>query len=204
MAITYPISLPSTPAQVTITPVDTVAMSKSPFTSQQSVYAHPGEYWQIDIKTPNMDTEDGRPFVAALTSLRGMYGSILLGDPACKSPRGAVTGSPTVDGSGQTGFELAVQSLPVSTTGVFLAGDYIQIGTGSSAKLYMVMADADSDASGLATLDIWPRLRTSPTDGQAIIYNSPVGVFRRMSNEMPWTWDIPKITSVSLSFIEAL
>lgn len=187
-----------------MTAIDVVAVSKSPFTSAMSVFAHPGEYWQASVKTPPMRPDNAEPWISTFMSLRGQYGTILLGDSARKTPRGAVSGSPVVNGGSQTGFELSVRSLPLSTAGVLLAGDYIQIGTGADSRLHKVMKDATSNGSGIATLDIWPRIRTSPADGAAIIYSNPVGVFRRDSNEMPWTWDIPVVTSITMGFVEAL
>lgn len=64
--------------------------------------------------------------------------------------------------------------------------DYIQLGTGANSRIYRVLNNINTDASGNATLDIWPRLRRSPTDGDAVIVSNTKGVFRLATNEPYW------------------
>lgn len=65
-----------------------------------------------------------------------------------------------------------------STTGILKAGDYIQLGSGASARLYKVLSDVDSDPWGNATIYLWPILRGTATNGGSIVVTNPVGVFR--------------------------
>jgi len=194
MAITYPISLPAGGVkQISMNMVNTTAMSSSPFTGQQQVYRHPNEYWQADISLIPMLRANAENWIAAIASLCGQYGTMLLGDPAGATPQGTVSGSPVVDGASQGGFELNIRAM----TGSFAAGDYIQIGS----RLYKILKDVSGAA---CTLDIWPRLRESPADGAAIIYTDARGLFRLQKAESPFTYVSPKLASIQFSVIEAL
>jgi len=101
----------------------------------------------------------------------------------------------TVNGASQTG-----ETLSVNMTGSLVAGDYIQVGTGLTSRLHKVL----TTRTGSGTLDIWPRLRESPTTGSAVVYNSPVGLFRLKTNERSFSWRSPVLGSVQFSAVEAI
>ena len=69
------------------------------------------------------------------------------------------------------------------------AGDWLQIGTGSTRQLVKVTADANSDGSGNATIEIWPRIRTAFGNNTAITTSSPTGVFAMDSADSA-AWEI--------------
>lgn len=185
MAITYPISLPSSPAPagIRIYPRSVVAVAVSPFSGTQQAYQHQGQVWQADITLPPMRLADAQPWMAALLQLNGRYGTFYLGNEAMRTPIGAATGTPLVKGASQTGQSLITDGWMAGVTGILKQGDYFQL----ENRLYMVMVDANSDGSGNATFDIWPRLRSAPADNAAITVSNCKGLFRLTSNEMPWT-----------------
>lgn len=206
MAISYPISLPSTPGfrRVSIQPRSSVAMYASPFTYQQQVYAHPGQMWSGEFELPPMTRAEAAPWVAALTSLNGTEGRFYFGDPAWTSPRGVGTGTPLVKGASQTGYDLVTDGWTTSQTGIMKAGDWLQIGATTAMKLHMVMADANSDGSGNATLTLWPRLRSSPADNLALTVNNPQGIWRLAGN-VPWSVSVEQlINGLTVQFMEAI
>lgn len=202
MTITFPIDLPSSPApaKIRIYPRAIVGVSISPFSGAQQVYEHQGQIWQADITLPSMVRADAAPWIAAMLQLNGRYGTFRLGDASCATPRGVATGTPLVNGASQTGKTLITDGWTISQTGILKQGDYIQIGD----RLYMVTVDANSDGSGNATLDIWPRLRESPADNAAIITTNCKGLFRLASNEMPWDVNPKPIFELSFSAVEAI
>jgi hypothetical protein len=57
---------------------------------------------------------------------------------------------------------------------------------------------------GQATLDIWPSMRTAPTDGATVITSNAVGRFRLNSGQQDWT--INNISSYGITFaaVEAI
>ena len=191
MAITYPVSLPTSPAMKTfeLTARTVSAESSSQFTGEQQVYEHQGQWFEALVEYPLMQRDRAEPILAALIQLKGKFGTLLLGDPDAKTPSGSWAGAPVVDGASQTGQTLAIRGFTASQTNVAKAGDYLQVGIGETQRLHKVLKDANSDGSGKATLDIFPRLRESPADGATIVTSSPEGVFRLMSSETPWRTD---------------
>lgn len=179
-------------ASVSWGPVDTTARARNPWTLRLNTQVHDGRMWAGTLTISPNGAAEGRSLAAWLTALRRPgenAGTFLLGDPAAPAPLGAAAdtpGTPVVDGAGQTGEALAVTGLPASTTGYLLAGDYVQLGSGASARLLMVLEDADSDAQGDATLRLWPGVRTAPADGAPIVVDGPQGLFVTATNTTRW------------------
>jgi len=101
-------------------------------------------------------------------------------------------------GTSQTGTGMYVKGLPVSTSGLLLAGDFVEI----NGDLMQVTASLDSDAAGRGVLQIHRRPTTAIADNTPIIVNNPFGRFRLASD--------PRIverfgvyTDVDLQLIEA-
>jgi hypothetical protein len=205
MAITYPISFPSLGIRsMNIRARSVVGFSASPFTGQQQVYKHQGQWWEAEVTLPPMKREDAEQIAAFLLKLNGQYGTFLLGDPANTVPRGVGTGTPLVYGASQTGSELVTDGWTTSTTGILKAGDWIQLGSASASRLYKVLNDVNSDASGIATLDIWPNLRSSPADNAQITVIAPKGQWRLASNEVNYSIDEASIYGITFACVEAI
>tara|TARA_S200002703_G_scaffold23455_1_gene20281 strand:- start:575 stop:1207 length:633 start_codon:yes stop_codon:yes gene_type:complete len=209
MSITYPLTLPTTKgvAAINLRAVNAVAISQSPFTFKQQVIAHQGQRWEADITLPPMKRADAEVWVSFLVSLAGRRGTFTMGDPNCAAARGSASvtpGTPVVNGGGQTGSSLTVSGLPASATGYLLVGDYIQLGGGSSASLHKVMQQVDSSASGTASIEIWPYIRTAPSDSASVVVGDAVGVFRLSSNETNWSIDTASFYGISFAATEAV
>jgi hypothetical protein len=206
--ITYPLSLPTNHglARVVFRARTVVGLSRSPFTGSQQVYQWPGVWWEAECTLPQMIRADADVWTSFLVSLRGLAGTFLLWDPAAKTPRGTVPGAPVVNGANQTGIQLLTRGWTASQTGILLPGDYIQVGPSASVanrRLYKVLTQANSDGSGNATLDIFPRLRESPGDGDTITTTNCQGTFRLADNQMQWDVDAAKIYGIGFKAIEA-
>lgn len=186
MTISYPLTFPSLGvAAVRITQNAVVAVSTSPFTGQEQVQEHQGQWFEAEISLPPMYRADYAEWDSFFLQLNGRAGTFLVGDSSYKAARGTVEGTVLVNGAHTARSKtLAVKGMTVGTT--LLKSDYIQLGTGSTAKLHKVISNATADGSGLATLDIWPALKTSYSDSAAITYVNPVGVFRLVSNQMAY------------------
>lgn len=206
MTISYPITLPTTPGFTTaqFTKRNAVGVSESPFSYVQQVYQHQGQLWEASLGLPLMKRATAAPWIAALASLGGQFGTFYLGDPDARTARGIATGAPLVQGASQTGLTLVTDGWTINQTGILLAGDYIQIGSGAAQRMYMVTVDADSDGSGDSTLDIWPRLRESPANNAVITVSNCKGVFRLQSSEDSWAADFRGLFQIKLDAIEAI
>lgn len=209
MAITYPLSTPTNIgiANIIFSADNATAISQSPFTFAQQVVKHQGERWRASISLPPMKRVDAENWIAFLLSLRGQYGTFLLGDPNAVTPQGsaAITaGTPLVMGASQTGQDLTIDGLPTSVTGYLLAGDYIQLGSGITSSLYKVLTQVNTSAGGVATVTVWPSITTAPADDAAIVVSNAKGVFRLANNTA--SWEINNISSYGITFdcVEAL
>lgn len=205
MSISYPINFPTTiaPSGMTIRQRSVVGVAISPFTLSQQVYAHQGESWEADIEMPLMTRAQAAAFRGFLLSLNGREGTFLLGDPVETSPLGTWSGSsPQVDGASQTGRTLAIKNL---TSGMTIkAGDWLQLGSGGTTELHQVAVDATADGSGKATLDIWPRIRTSPANSAVIVISSAKGRWRLADNANEYSIEIGQFYGFRFRAVEAL
>jgi len=201
----YPISLPSSsvsqPQSTNFRIKRIVGSSESVFTGSQQLYQFQGEWWEAEVTLPPLTRTYAADWLASLVSLRGMFGTMYLGDWDGRTARGTASssaGTPLVNGASQTGNSLVIDGATASQTGYLKAGDYIQIGSGSDQRLHMVVADANTDGSGNATLSIEPALRSSPTDNTTITLANAKGVFRLSANETGW--DANAISRYGITF----
>lgn len=187
MAISFPLSPPTTPAyrSCTFRMVSKTIANTSPFTGHQQITAFPGQYWEADLELPLMNRTQAAAWQAWLAALNGSEGFFPLGDPDAKSPRGSGLGTPLVNGAGQTGQDLITDGWNASQTGVLLAGDYIQIDN----NLYMVLSDVNSDGAGNATLSLFPKIRVAHSDNAPITANNTTGHFRLTDQVRSWQAD---------------
>lgn len=206
MTISYPLTMPavSGPNAVTLRARSTVGMSASPFTGEQQIFAHQREVWEADIALAPMKRANAEEWIAFLLALNGMEGTFLLGQPLNTAPRGVGTGTPLVNGASQSGKTLVTDGWSNSVTGILQPGDIFQLGSGSTSRLHQITQRADSNGSGQATLDIWPRLRSAPADNAALTITNPRGVFRLASNDREWAIEVGGIYTIRFSAIEAL
>jgi len=114
------------------------------------------------------------------------------------------TYGPLVNGGSQVGDTLIIDSCSPSVAGFLLPGDYIQLGSSTTTQFYKVLTQVDTDASGNATLDLWPNLRSSPADNAAITVANTKGRFRLKDNVTQW--GINEISSYGITFdcVEAI
>lgn len=205
MAYTYPLTFPDIGIRsINIRAKTVVGASISPFTGQQQVYKHQGQWWEMEVSMPPMKRDEAEQVASFLLKMNGKYGTFLLGDKANTAPRGVGTGSPLVKGGSQTGDQLLTDGWTSSTTGILKAGDWIQVGSGSSTRLHKVLDDVNSDGSGNATLNIFPSIRTSPADNTVITVNSPKGIWRLSSNETDFSIDEASVYGITFACVEAL
>jgi hypothetical protein len=205
MAISYPLSLPASRfVRTAFRARSVVGMSASPFSVAQQVYAWPGDCWMADVQLPPMKRANAEPWVAFLLALNGVEGTFLMGDVVNTTPRGVGTGTPLVKGASQTGKTLETDGWTAGQSPILAAGDWFQLGTGSTSRLHKLVQNANSDGSGNATLEIWPRLRSSPADNAALTLSSPKGLWRLTSNVREWSLELAQIYGISFSCMEAL
>ena len=208
MAISYPLSLPTSIgiAQIEFRAANAVAVSRSPFTYSTQVHAYSGQSWQADVTLPSIRRDLAEEWVAWLISLKGQLGTFYLGDPNAVTPRGSARDTDTilVNGATSSGNTLAIDDAPASQTGYLKAGDYMQVGTGTSRQLFKVLADVNTNASGQATVDIWPDVRTTIANNSAVTVENTKGIFRLASNEQGFSINEASFYGISFGAVEVL
>lgn len=194
MAVSYPLSTPTSIgiAEITLRARNAVQTSESPFSFSQQIIRHPGQRWEADVSLPPVRKDLLAPWLAMLISLRGQFGTFLLGDPDFTEPQGTAT---SATATGTAGSE----TLTFTMTGTLLAGDYIQLGSGSSARLYRLL----EDRSGNGTAEVWPALRTAYT-GASVTLSNPRGVFRLSTPMTEWSINNNNAYGISFSAVEVL
>lgn len=187
MAITYPLAFPTSfgASEFNIDLVRAVAVSESPYTFSQQVQEHPGEAWEIGFTLTLLNREQAEEYNAFLLSLAGRLGTFTMAVPGGETPRGVATGTPLVNGGGQTGRTLNVDGFTPGVTGILKAGDWVQLGSGVTTRLYKVLSDVNSNGSGQVSIDLAPKIITAPNDNDPLIVTNAKGLFRLKSNSNP-------------------
>jgi hypothetical protein len=199
MAISYPLALPTVTRvrSIDLTAINAVAYSQSPFTFSGQAHAYQGQMWQADVSLPSMRRTAAEQWIAFLLSLRGQYGTFLLGDPTCSSIRGTATSCSI---TGASGANTVSATVPSGET--LLAGDYIQLGSAGTATLHKVLVDYTGTGAA-ADLEIWPAIRTTHTASSAILSNAK-GNFRLSSNQQNWSINEAAIYGITFGAMEAI
>lgn len=194
MALTYPLTTPTTIGieSIEIRAVNAVATSQSPFTYKQQVISFGGQRWEASVNIPSARRDKAAEWATMLVALKGSVGTFLLGDPDYATPRGTVSSCVLTGSAGD-------ETVSVVMTGSLKAGDYIQLGSGSSAKLHKVLLDQ----TGSGSLEIWPALRSDYTSA-TVVFNSPKGLFRLANNTSSWSINNASAYGISFDAIEVI
>ena len=194
MSLSYPLATPTSIGieSIELRAVNAVATSQSPFTYKQQIISHGGQKWEASVSIPSVHRDKAAQWKALLVGLKGQTGTFLLGDPDYATPQGTVSSCTLTGNAGD-------ETVTVVMTGTLLAGDYIQLGSGASAKLHQVLLDQD----GGGNLEIWPALRSNYTS-ETVIFNAPKGVFRLATNISSWSINNASTYGISFEAVEAL
>lgn len=135
-----------------------------------------GAKWMCSLAWEILTETQARQMMAFLVQMRGRANRVLFGPPHRKTPAGTISGSCLVNGPGQTGASLTIDTF----TGTLLVGDYIHFDVAPSYRsLHMVVADR----SGPGACSIEPPIRNSPADNAVVTYTSPNCIMRLLDDE---------------------
>jgi len=210
MAITYPLSLPTTIgiAEIELRANNVVGVSQSPFTYKQQVVQHQGQRWEASVSIPPVRKDLAEEWIAFLISLKGPVGTFYLGDPNMATPRGTISAGAlvTLASAASAGDETVAltKSGGPEKSNVLLPGDYIQIGTDSSRTLHKVLNTVNWDANGAGTADIWPHIRGTVASGTSVVHQSTTGKFRLTSGLTSWSINNASIYGISFDAVEVI
>ncbi len=175
--------------------VANTAMFPSPLTGSVQTLDRGGYKWRAVLEYRNVTEDDRATLMTLIAQVRGQANRIRIqafDDPARGTGGGTGGGnSATVNGAGQTGNSIDLDAADLSVTNWIRAGDYISLPVNGERELKMCTADADSDGSGLVTVEFEPALRDAATDGNlvrtAASSAKPKGIFLLENNANGWT-----------------
>jgi hypothetical protein len=130
-----------------------------------------GQRFRLRVRFPVMTRTEFAPINAFVLKQRSQLESFQFVPPTISAPLGVATGTIAVNGAISAGVtSVAIDGMANSTNGVFKAGDYFRFT--SQNKVYMVMADVNSNGSGQGTLTFEPPLRSNVADNNVLIYSN--------------------------------
>lgn len=206
MTISFPLSLPSTRAPMHIDWVReaNVGATESPFSLTPQTYVWGTDRWSTTLAWGEMGAADANDVEGFLLALNGREGSFLMGDPLRTAPLGTWAGqSPLCNGAGTSRAKtLTIDGLTAGATGK--RGDWFQLGSGATSRLYRLTADFTANGSGQVTLDFWPGLREAPLDNAALTLASAKGLFMLAANASGWSQEDVRDFAITLQCVEDL
>jgi hypothetical protein len=111
------------------------------------------------------------PIQAFVMKQRSQLESFTVVPPTVKNALGVATGTISVNGALTAGTTTAsIDNMTVSTNGILKAGDFFRFS--GQDKVYMAVADLDSDGYGEGTLTFEPPLRANVSDDVDLVYDN--------------------------------
>jgi hypothetical protein len=130
-----------------------------------------GQKFRLRVRFPVMTRAEFAPINAFIMKQRSQMESFQYVPPTIEDSLGVASGVISVNGAVSAGAtSCSIDGMANSTNGIFKAGDYFRF-TGQN-KVYMVMADVNSNGSGAGTLTFEPPLRTAVSDNTVLIYSN--------------------------------
>ena len=157
-----------------------------------------GDRLAVDVVlTPTQDAVAAQAYIARLR--RARRDGALMAWPQLNLVIGN-PGSPSVDGGGQAGSQLAIKGL---TPGYAIReGQFFSLVTNGCRYVHMVTAALTVPASGLATLPIEPMLRVSPSNHDVIEFAAPKIEGLVSGLDRGWTVDIAGTVGLAFTITE--
>lgn len=142
--------------------------------------------WQVTLEvTLGLEASAGA-WKALGMQLRGKTNQLALWDLARPAPLGTMRGTITLNADAAQGATTLSVFASGQTSKTLLQGDYLGIGLNLTQQVVMIMADATSNGSGIISVTIEPPLRTAFSIGEAISWDKPKALFRRVDSKFGW------------------
>lgn len=170
---------------------------QSPLTNAIQTTSRKGSLWRASLQFNNLSGDDRREMQAFLVKLNGQEHRFTLHDHSF-TRRGAGGGTLQVNGGSQSGTSLVCDGATASVNNYLRAGDYVSFNN----ELHMVVADANSDASGNVTLSIAPPIRKTPSDNAVVDYSAPVSGVFMLAGPASWDTQVNLTSSFTIDAVE--
>lgn len=194
------IELPASPAPRDVSPrlIDFGIVLRPATGAAITRIERPGSRFSAEFSFPPMMPEVARVFVSRL--LQAKAEGLRMPFPLLGVSQG-LPGSPVVDGAGQSGTTLLVRGFTANY--LVREGYWLSIEDADGQHyLHNAVAAVAADATGDASLTIWPPLRVPFADGDAVHLAKPM-IEGLVTSEASWPLPVSKRVEVSFTLEEA-
>lgn len=149
-----------------------------------------GTRWELKHLFANLSGEERAIMQAYLARQGGRVHRALIFDHSYHAARGALGGTPLIDGAVAAGAgEIDIKGMSNTITDIFKAGDQLAFqNTNGFFELKMVLTDMDSDGVGkVANIPIYPETHQIIDDSQAVVTTNPAGTFMLADSTVGWS-----------------
>ncbi len=176
------------PQAAGIQAVANTAVNRSPLTGHVQVLQRPGSRMLLAVTFNRRGDPDRADLKGFLAKLFGQEHTIEYEDPT-HVQRGALGGSPLVNGVDQTGESLIIDGASATITDWLKSGDHISYDNGTFKELKIVTGDVNTDGGGNATIPIFPEIHVSPPTNNAVDIAVPIVGTWRLAEAQGAAWE---------------
>ena len=177
---------------------DLSEMSESTGAAQDRALGPPR--WRLSIAAPSvLSIESSAVWEALILKLRGRVNHLSAWDIMKPAPRGTMRGTMTLSGTHAQGVTVLNVTAGAGQAGTtLLAGDWLQVGSGTGGQLFKVVADATANGAGLIAVTVEPPVR--PLGGfagsTAVTWDKALGHYKMTSPSPGWGY-VPSVNAQS-------
>lgn len=180
------------PSSATLTAKTLAGSSTSPFTGQQQIYAHRGQFWALELSFPPMPVGYAKLWRTWFMNQNGLENSFYYRPILESTSSGVITAADGLDINGAQAAQSTDLDItgPLSTNSLLEVGDFLECNT----QLIQVRGGTlDSDGSGNLTINIWPYVRDAISDTTTVYHQGPRGLFRLEHSDFSYQQSMPGI-----------
>jgi hypothetical protein len=145
-----------------------------------------GPLWSVTLEAVPGRESDGGGWQALGMQLRGRTNQLALWSHARPVPRGTMRGTMTLNSGASQGATTLSIVASGQASKTLLRGDLLGIGVNLTQQVVMVVEDATSNGSSIISVTVEPPLRNAFSAGEAITWNKPKALFRRVNSRFAW------------------
>ena len=170
---------------------------------KRSVKQFAAQYFSFSVQMPPMKQSDFQQYYAFLVKQKGSFEDFTFEYPL--DNLGADKDETDILANGVQAIgdsTIAMDGFSVSTDDVLKGGDLIKFS--GHNKVYMVTGDANSNASGQATVSIEPPLQAALADNEAVTVNKPSFTVALVQDDVLYSTDAAGFFTLSFDVREVL
>ena len=144
--------------------------------------------WTLSLQSPVLSQRQMDLWRTMLVQLRGRVNHLAAWDPGRPAPLGTMRGTMTLNGSVSQGATTCSITASGQGSNTLLAGDWLQISTGITGQLIMVMADATA-SGGVISVTFEPPIRKvgGYAGGTAVTWDKALGHYKMVNEAARWS-----------------